>query len=102
MGREDLSFDEQKSEYLYAYSFRPKTTALYRIDTQQRSVVYLQDLPGAGDTSFPSVRRTGTHTYLMANYTSPLDDPDITWLAGQTSTRGTQLYFATFTFTAQP
>ena len=102
MGREDLSFEEQKSEYLYAYSFRPKTTALYRIDTQQRAVVHIQDLPGAGDTSFPSVRRTGPHSYLMANYTSPLDDPDITWLAGQTSTRGTQLYFATFTFTAQP
>ena len=44
------------------------------------------------------IRRTGPHTFLMANYTSPLDEPDISWIEGQTNPRGTQLYFLTITF----
>ena len=56
------------------------------------------DLPGVGDTAFPSVQQTGPDTYLIANYTSPLDDPDITWLRGQTSPRGTQIYLLDLTF----
>ena len=56
------------------------------------------DLPGVGDTSFPSVRRTGDHTFLVANYTSPLDEPDINWIEGQISERGTRIYLLTLTF----
>ena len=85
---------------LVAYSTRPKTTALYQIDREAKAVVHLLDLPGCGDTAFPSVRRTGAHTFLLANYTSPLDDPDITWLEGQTSGRGTQLYLMDLEFAA--
>ena len=48
--------------------------------------------------AFPSVQQTGPDTYLIANYTSPLDDPDITWLRGQTSARGTQIYLLDLTF----
>jgi hypothetical protein len=81
---------------LVAYSLRPKTTALYRIDRQRRAVEHLRDLPGAGDTAFPAVRRTGPHTFLLANYTSPLDAPDISWLQGQAGP--TQIYLVTLTF----
>ncbi len=66
---------------LLPYSNRPKRTALYRIDRDERAVVHLVDLSGAGETAFTSVRRTGAHSFLLANYTSPLDDPDITWIA---------------------
>lgn len=92
------SVQENRTEYLVDYSTRPKTTALYRIDTQARRVVHVMDLPGAGDTAFPSIRRTGAHTFLLANYTSPLDDPDISWLDGQVSDRGTRIYFLELSF----
>ncbi len=87
---------------LLPYSFRPKRTALYRIDKASRSVVHLMDLPGAGDTAFPSVRRTGPHTFLMANYSSPLDAPDIAWAEGQASEEGTSIYLLTLSFSAEP
>ena len=61
--------------------------------------MHVVDLPGAGDTAFPSVRRTGPNTFLVANYTSPLADPDRPWIVGQTSTEGTQIYLLTLTFT---
>jgi hypothetical protein len=95
---EDLTLAERRGRYLIAYSLRPKRFALYRIDKQLRKVIHVMDLPGVGDTSFPSVQQTGPDTYLIANYTSPLDDPDITWLRGQTSPRGTQIYLLTLTF----
>lgn len=81
---------------LVAYSLRPKTSALYRIDKPSRQVVHLMDLPGAGDTAFPSVRRLDAHSFLVANYTSPLDDPSISWLSGQVGP--TSLYLVTITF----
>lgn len=93
--------DENRQRYLLDYSTRPKRSALYRIDRGRRRVEHLMDLPGVGDTAFASIRRTGAHTFLMANYTSPLDDPDVTWLEGQTSPRGTQLYLMTLTLTPQ-
>ncbi len=97
-GDDDLSLAERRGRYLIAYSLRPKRFALYKIDRAARRVVHVMDLPGVGDTSFPSVQQTGPDTYLIANYTSPLDDPDITWLRGQTSPRGTQIYLLTLTF----
>ena len=94
----DLSLAQRRGRYLIDYSLRPKRTALYRIDRTARRVVHVMDLPGVGDTAFPSVRQTGPHSFLLANYTSPLDDPDISWLQGQTSNRGTQIYLATIDF----
>lgn len=98
MGLSGLTIADQKKKYLIAYSARAKRTAIYKIDRQQKKVVLLQDLPSAGDTAFASVRRTGPHTYLLANYTSPLDDPDASWLKAQASPRGTQIYFMDLTF----
>jgi len=84
---------------LFSYSSRPKTSALYRVDTETRRVQHLMDLPGAGDTAFPSVRRVDEHTFFLANYTSPLEDPNISWLEGQTSELGTQIYLTALRFT---
>lgn len=98
LGRTDLTFEEQKRENLIAYSARAKRTAVYRLNRQTREIEHLMDLPSAGDTAFPAVVRTGPHTFLLGNYTSPLDDPDRAWLVGQTSSEGTQIYFLTLTF----
>ncbi|MCC6747850.1 MAG: hypothetical protein IT371_09350 [Deltaproteobacteria bacterium] len=97
-GLTDLPFAEQKKKYLVDYSLRPKRTALYRVDTVARKIVHLRDLPSAGDNAFPAVRRTGAHTFLVANYTSPLDKTDWSWLQGQAAPEGTQIYLVTLTF----
>ncbi len=99
-GRSELSFTEQSRTYQLDYWQRPKRTALYRIDREERRIVHLTDLPGAGDTAFPSIRRTGAHTFLLANYTSPVDKPDIAWVEGQ---RGpTSIYLQTIRFEPKP
>ena len=83
---------------LYQYSSRPKTTALYQVNRDTKQVVHLFDLPGAGDNAFPAVRRAGPHTFTLVNYTSPLDDPNISWIEGQLSERGTQIYLTRVQF----
>jgi hypothetical protein len=85
---------------LLAYSLRPKAFSLYKLNREAKTVEWIQDLPGVGDTSFPSVRRLDDHVFRFVNYTSPLDKPDITWLAGQTSELGTQIYMMDITFMA--
>jgi hypothetical protein len=80
------------------YSLRPKRTTLYRLDPARRRLVALLDLPSAGDTAFPSVARIGPHSFLIANYTSPLDEAQATWFRGQVSDRGTRIYFVVLRF----
>jgi hypothetical protein len=91
-------FGAQQLSNLTQYSGRPKTTALYWIDREASKVQHLIDLPGAGDTAFPSVVREGPHTFRIANYSSPLTDPERTWFEGQISSEGTQLYLLTLRF----
>jgi len=86
---------------LVAYSLRPKRSTLYRLNTAERRVEHLQDIPGAGDTAFCAVRRTGRDRFLLANYTSPLDAPDVSWLEAQTSPRGTSIYLMDVELLAQ-
>ncbi len=95
----DIPLSQARLQYALDYWTRPKRTAIYRVDKQARKIVHLLDLPSAGDTAFASVHRTGAHTFLVANYTSPLDRPDISWSEGQGSSRGTQIYFVTLSFT---
>lgn len=101
LGRDDLPFEERRRFYQAEYWTRPKRTAIYRIDREAKRLVHLFDLPSAGDTAYPAVRRTGPHTFLVANYTSPLHDPDRSWVSGQSSEEGTQIYFTTLTFTPE-
>lgn len=95
-GDSSLSFSDQKNKYLLDYWQSPKRTALYRVDTDQRKVIHIKDLPSAGDTAFPAVRRLDAHRFLIANYTSPLENEDISWLQGQSGK--TSIYFTTLTF----
>lgn len=100
LARRDVGGPYGEDAGMAAYSSRPKRSALYRVDRDTRAVVWLADLPGVGDTAFVSARRTGAHSWRFANYTSPLDNPDISWLGAQTSPDGTQLYLADLTFAA--
>ena len=104
LGRDDLTFEQRKGFYLVEYSLRPKRTALYRLDQAERRLVHLRDLPGFGDTAFPSVRRVGPHEFLVANYTSPVGgdvDPNIAWIRGQAHERGTHVYLLRLRFVPQ-
>lgn len=101
LARRDLGGAYGEDDSILPYSTRPKRTALYRIDQDTREVIPLVDLPSAGDTAFVSAWRTGPHTWLLANYSSPIDQPgdlDRSWLDGQTNPRGTGIYLMTLTF----
>ncbi len=98
-GRTDLDLQQQRDVYAADYWTRPKRTSLYRIDKAQRRVVRVMDLPSAGDTAFASIRRTGPDSFLVANYTSPVDDPNRTWLEGQGAPDGTSIYLIQLVFT---
>ncbi len=104
MGLGALPFAVRRGLYLASYAARPKGTALYRIDRSGPwpAPARVLDLPGNGDTAFPSVARTGPHSFLLANYTSPLGNPDGTWMHGQVSPRGTQIYLLDIEFAGRP
>ncbi|MFT5054266.1 MAG: hypothetical protein ACI97X_001292, partial [Oceanospirillaceae bacterium] len=78
------------------YSFTPKTTALFKINQETRKVEWVMDLPGAGDTAFPSIIRLDKHRFLFANYTSPINHPKRSWLAGQLGK--TKIYLQVLSF----
>jgi hypothetical protein len=80
------------------YGLRPKRTTLYRIDRDTRAIVPLVDLPSDGDTAFPSILRLGPDAYLVANYTSPLIYPARSWIWGQLSPGGSQIYYTVLRF----
>jgi hypothetical protein len=98
LARRDIGGPYGEDSGMIPYSSRPKRSALYRLNTTERRVEWIQDIPGVGDTAFVSAWRTGPHSWTFANYTSPLDAPDVSWLTGQTSPRGTQIYLAELRF----
>jgi hypothetical protein len=97
-GDASLTVAEQRSKYLLDYSLRPKRSAIYRIDKAAQKVVHVQDIPGVGDTAFPAVIQVSAHRFLLANYTSPVEYEDWSWLQGQTSNEGTKIYFVDVSF----
>ena len=78
------------------FSLSPKTTALYRINKKIRQVEWVMDLPGAGDTAFPSVIRLSRDRFLIANYTSPPQRKHRSWLHGQLGRTGIYLQVIDF------
>ena len=55
---------------LALYSLRPHGAALWKLDVQNQKLVLVADLPGCGDTAFPSIERISKHKYLIANFSS--------------------------------
>ncbi len=78
------------------YSLSPKTTALFKINKETRKVEWVMDLPGAGDTAFPSILRLDKHRFLFANYTSPINHQKRDWLMGQLGKTSIYLQLITF------
>ena len=87
-----LPFEVRKWLNLVSYSLRAHTTALFHLNRTTRSVEWVQDLPGDGDTAYPSIVQLDADHYLIANYTSPLNKPRWSWIKGQTSKLGTGIY----------
>ena len=78
------------------FTTSPKTTSLYRIDKKHKKIEYLIDLPGAGDTAFPSIRRLDENTFLVANYTSDINKKNRWWFVGQI--KPTNIYISKLSF----
>jgi hypothetical protein len=101
-GDYDLHVDVPEDNVRFAaydalYAGTPKRCALWRIDRKTRAFTFVMDIPGLGDTCYPSVLPAGRDRYLVYNYTSPLDGPDLPWglaLFGTTVIYRTTLSFS--------
>lgn len=83
LARDDLPFERETGLYLGTWSEGPKRCALWEVDAETLEVSWLTDLPSNGDTCFASVLENDDGSYTIYNYTSPLDDLEISWLTGQ-------------------
>ncbi len=80
----DLEPSQQTLEYLVDYWVHPKRCSLWEVDPETLEVHFVLDLPSCGDTCFASALPTEDEGRMwIYNYTSPLDDLDISWLDGQ-------------------
>lgn len=91
-----LSMKKQRIRNWIGFSLSPKTTALYRINKTTLTIEWLMNLPGAGDTAFPSIQRLDKNSFLFANYSSPLRYRKRNWLNGQLGRTGIYLQVITF------
>lgn len=69
--------------YQADYWRRPKRCSLWRVDPDKLEVTFIDDLPSKGDTCFASVIPMSENQYMLYNYTSPVDGPDVSWNNGQ-------------------
>jgi hypothetical protein len=90
--------DAQFAMYDGEYAATTKRCALWRIDPATRTFSPIVDVPGVGDTCYPSAIPQGPHRYLVYNYTSPLDGSDPPWITALTAGQ-TLIYRQTLTFT---
>src|SRR5690606_36204717 len=81
--RDDLPAEERGVAYQTEYWNTPKRCALWQVDPTALTVTHLADLPSNGDTCFASALALSADRYLVYNYTSPIDDPELTWNDGQ-------------------
>lgn len=51
---------------------RAHTTALYRVDLNTNKLIEVMELPGCGDTAFPSIHQVSKNKFVVINYSSPL------------------------------
>lgn len=75
--------EDKTLDYLLDYSDNPKRCSVWEVDPDSLTVAFVLDLPSRGDTCFPALAVIDAHHYLVYNYSSPLDGPDLTWLEGQ-------------------
>ena len=73
-----------------------KATSLYKINQKLQTIEYIFDFPSSGDTAFPSIRRLDADTFVIANYTSNINNKRRWWFWGQI--RPTYIYFVKLKF----
>jgi hypothetical protein len=83
LGYDDMTHQQQISQYQFAYWREPKRCALWRVDPETLTVSFVLDLPSRGDTCFPSLLWSDDGSAWVYNYTSPLDGADLDWNRGQ-------------------
>lgn len=83
LGMEDVPPEDRFIRYQLDYWSRPKRCALWRVDGDALEVSFEADLPSRGDTCFPEAIALGEGRFLVFNYTSPLDGPDVSWQVAQ-------------------
>jgi hypothetical protein len=67
-----------------AYWTSRKRSGLWEIDPDSLAVTWLADLPSRGDTSYAAVLPgSGDDSFVVVDYTSPVDGPDTSWVRGQ-------------------
>jgi hypothetical protein len=73
------------ADYLIDYSLHPKRCAIWQLDRGELTIRHLADVPGWGDTCFPSALEdpADPRRRVLYNYSSPLDGPDLSWFMGQ-------------------
>jgi len=83
LGRRDLPTDQQSLQYEFDYWVHPKRCSLWRVWPDSLTVSFVLDLPSRGDTCFAGLVQLSDKDYLIYNYSSPLDGPDVNWQTGQ-------------------
>ena len=83
LGMDDLSAKDQTLQYQLDYWQHPKRCSLWQVDPEALSVEFVLDLPSRGDTCFASAIQQSDTEWLVYNYSSPIDGPDVSWLDGQ-------------------
>ena len=83
LGMRRLPAGLQTMLYQLDYWRYPKRCAIWRVDPRSLAVTWQTDLPSRGDTCFPAVTDAGPHAVNIYNYSSPLEGPDMPWVAGQ-------------------
>lgn len=88
LGLDDLSHADQYLQNQVDYWINPKRCSLWEVSPDTLEVELLQDLPSRGDTCFASTVQLDPDAYLVFNYSSPIDGPEIGWSEGQNGPTG--------------
>lgn len=92
-----LSMKRQRLKNWIGFSLTPKTTALYKINKTTKKIEWVMDLPGNGDTAFPSIQRLNKNQFVVANYSSStVYRKRRSWLSGQLGKTGIYISILTF------
>ncbi|MCB9640493.1 MAG: hypothetical protein H6728_06230 [Myxococcales bacterium] len=83
MDNKGLDHAQKFAEYSADYWVRPKRCSLWYLRKETLTIEHLKELPSKGDTCFPSAVQRGENRFLIYNYSSPVDGPDISWNDGQ-------------------
>lgn len=90
--------DKKYKNNLVRYSLTRKTTALYAMDTLNKTLIHIKDFPATGDCAFPGIAAINDSTYYVLNYSSNIHKRPKNWLRGQLGR--TNIYMSVLTINA--